>query len=170
MVMADILRGLTVPLGGFAVTYSDNIGIIVPSGAESDLEEQLRAAFASHGAGPFEITTSTSPITSEFKFLGYWWKVNHEGPHAFIRETEAVNWELAVTSNIMMRNMAELDRIEQHVRGKCASWALWLGSAPLLERMLANIQIARDHFPYYEQGTAQPSELEGLIEQDWDIE
>jgi hypothetical protein len=64
---ADLLRGLTV------ITYSDNVGILLPTSVDAAVMEQnLRRVFAAHGAGPFRLkTTGPRPLSVLSRFLGY---------------------------------------------------------------------------------------------------
>jgi hypothetical protein len=77
MVMADVLRRAAGPLARLSwfITYSDNIGGLLPSNTDAAaIAESLTHEFATHGAGPFRLKSSTPvPLWKPFRFLGYWY-------------------------------------------------------------------------------------------------
>lgn len=143
MVMADILRSDAVFDKGRLFTWSDNLGVLVPRGEAGVIEELIQAAFGRHGAGPFHLISESRPVTSEFKFLGAWYRVEAGLPRAFIPEAVARGWADNVCADILTASESELLRMEQRVRGKEAAWNWWSGMAAISAQVRALIQSAR---------------------------
>ncbi len=143
MAMADILRGLPAHLQDRLIVYSDNIGAAVPRSEGAAVEELIREAFRLHGAGPFETTSSVTRVTSEFKFLGYWWRVSDGTPQVFVPEIIAQNWAIEIGSRIAHASLEELPHLENVIKGKASAWRLWTGAALLCSDLLHQVQTAR---------------------------
>ncbi|RYG35789.1 MAG: hypothetical protein EON93_06060 [Burkholderiales bacterium] len=111
--MADVLRGVADHLAGITImTYCDNLGIICARERVSVLEEQLRDAFKRHGAGPFELSATTPiNIRTEFRFLGYWWKISCAGAEVFVPPEIAETRLLSLGQEASIASAAELRRL-----------------------------------------------------------
>jgi RNA-directed DNA polymerase len=155
-VMSDILRSDAV-FGRFRLfTWSDNLGVLVPREEALAVEELVRAAFARHGAGPFHLTTKgPKPITSEFDFLGVWYRVVAGEPRAYIPDAIAQAWEAKLCEDILTAGTGDLLAIDKRLRGKEASWSWWSGMPPLVAGINARLWAAQE-------GLEQPRRCNGL--------
>jgi hypothetical protein len=143
MVMAAVARGVAV-FGELPVfIWSDNVGVIVPRHRAREVETLVRSAFAEHGAGPFQLTVSATPVVREFKFLGSWYRKTAVGAEAYVPAPVANAWSLKVGDWITVASMTELAAIERHVRDKLAQWRWWTGADHLEADMLRLIDSAR---------------------------
>lgn len=147
LVMADVLREVADHLRDIRlVTYCDNLGVFCAGDAVSVIEEQLREAFRLHGAGPFELT-STSPISvhSEFRFLGYWWRRVGERAEIFVPPEIADTRLLAVGEQSLRASLNELGVLRQQVLAQAAEWKHWDGALTWRRAALDMISSAASH-------------------------
>lgn len=136
-VMAHILRSAAVFDSVRLFTWSDNLGMIVPRSEALAIEELVHSAFERHGAGPFRLRVERTPISSEFKFLGAWYRMEGRTPKAYIPDEVATRWEIDVCQDILTANNAQLASIVQRVRGKYEAWKWWPGMNPITHSVLA---------------------------------
>lgn len=141
-VMADILRSFAVRRPGVrVVVYSDNLGVVCRRDELAAIKETLRAVFASHGAGPFQIAfTPARQITRDHRFLGYNFQVRLGRSRAYIAAARVRGIEDEVRTRL---KTLEFDQAEQYVRGVCASHHLWPGADALSEKLLAMVSLNR---------------------------
>lgn len=155
-VMADILRSDAVFGRLRLFTWSDNLGVLVPREEALAVEELVRAAFARHGAGPFHLTTKgPKPVTSEFDFLGVWYRVIAGEPRAYIPDAIAQAWEATLCEDLPTAGTADLIAVAKRLRGKEASWSWWTGMSALASGIDARLWAAQ-------QGLERPRRCNGL--------
>lgn len=150
MVMADILRSDAVFDRVRLFTWSDNLGVLVPRSEAFAVEELIRTAFRRHGAGPFQLSVSRSPITSEFKFLGVWYQVSGGQPVAFVPVPVALAWEASICADMLTAGTDDLLRRWRRVQGKAQAWSWWSGMEPLkrsIEERLSSAWMALQPVP-----------------------
>ena len=146
-VMADILRAGAALLEGFSFfNYSDNLGILVPTGMDEPVfMERLSSVFQTHPAGPFHIRlVGSHDIREPFGFLGYHWQMRN-GARAFVPEFVASLREMNFQRDLLEAETEEqLLRIEHSIRSYCAAFSLWEGAAAMQNRLLI---LTRDTLP-----------------------
>lgn len=134
--MADVLRSFADRLTcTLIVVYSDNIAVLAPQREAHATAKLFREAFRTHGAGPFDLRISVTPIDREIRFLGYSWRVEGGTATPHVPAPKARAWTKTVEQSIYRACPSDLADIKQHVRGWCGSHDLWEG-APLLQRHL----------------------------------
>jgi len=138
-VMAHVLRSDAVFARVRLFAWSDNLGALVPRNEALAIEELVRSAFERHGAGPFRLTVERTPITSEFKFLGVWYRVKDGTPRAYIPDEVADRWETDICRDILTANVDQLRTIVQRTLGKHEAWKWWPGIAPRVTSILASV-------------------------------
>ena len=139
MAMAEVLWGLADRLKDtMLVVYSDNLGIIAPGAEAAAIEETLRRAFETSGAGPFILHPGLQPIpiSDRFRFLGHWWKLRNGELEVFVPNDVAERRATTIMQDILTADVAQLQRMRQRVIGQASEWRLWPGidawKAPLL--------------------------------------
>lgn len=138
--MVDVLRSAAV-FGEVSVfVWSDNVGVLAPGHRAGEIAELVRAAFAAHGAGPFNLRDPISkPVTEEFEFLGVNYRLAARSiPCAFIARAKVNAWELSIGSRIMTGSLKELDDVFEHIRRKRAVWGWWAGWSAVEQRVQKN--------------------------------
>lgn len=124
--------------------WSDNLGMVVPRGMRDDIERLVRDAFASHDAGPFNLTVTSHPVSREFKFLGCWYSKEADGAKAFIPEDVIAGWQNAVGGQLTFCPRSEIDKVEARIRSKLAQWAWCKDAVAAGEELLGLIQSRRE--------------------------
>lgn len=148
MVIADVLRGITVPSGVHVITYADNIGILMPSGCEAVVEELFRGAFKRHGAGPFQLTfTQADVVTNGFAFLGLWFKAVEGKPIATVPVGISEKWLCEIGNDLLVAGIQEVREIERKARAKLAQWRMCSGVAEIEADAFSMITSAYDALP-----------------------
>lgn len=130
MAMAEVLWGLADRLANTClITYSDNLGIIVPRTEAAAIEGLLRASFAASGAGPFEIHASAPPVplSRDFQFLGHRWRVRDGEVQTYVPQHVASARAVALIEQIMTADLRTLVRIVGRARAQVHEWRLWPG-------------------------------------------
>jgi RNA-directed DNA polymerase len=143
-VMAHVLRSDAVFARVRLFAWSDNLGALVPRNEALAVEELVRSAFERHGAGPFGLTVERTSTTSEFKFLGVWYRVKDGTPRAYIPDEVADRWETDVCRDILTADADQLKNIVQRVLGKHAAWKWWSGIEPRVRSISARVWSAAD--------------------------
>lgn len=137
-VMASVLRSVAALDGLPLFAWSDNVGVIVPRERAGAIESHVREAFASHGAGPFQLSMSAHPVTSPFKFLGTWYQKTGEDARASIPKQVIDAWVSSIGSRLVTCWDDEIDDIERHVDGKAAQWG-WFEPFRRTERAVRHL-------------------------------
>lgn len=123
-VIADLGLDQQYPL----VNYCDNFGFLCDASETQRLEQTLRAGFASHPAGPFELTISRRPIASECRFLGYSFCREASGKCKFwVRESD---WQARYAFFADKLQNGPVDCIPNVIRrmdSYISSWPRWEG-------------------------------------------
>jgi hypothetical protein len=143
MVMADILRSAAVFNEVQLFVWSDNIGVLVPRSGVGALQESIREAFLSHGAGPFQLTSTVHSVAREFKFLDTWYRVEHGEALAYVPDAVAMAWEASISGRLLTAGLDKLDQIEMHIRSKLAAWSWWEGSEDIKDHLSGALARAR---------------------------
>lgn len=144
-VMASVIRSAAVLRELPMFVWSDNVGVLAPRQEAGEIIDLVRAAFAGHGAGPFEITVTSHRVTEEFKFLGVNYRITAQGrPIAYIAHRIVANWELSIGDRLMVASIQEVEDVERHVMGKRAAWGWWNGWSAVEARVLKAAQCARE--------------------------
>jgi hypothetical protein len=139
MVMGMVLRDVgALPDALLLLSYSDNIGVLVPSRtAVSAVLEALQRALV-RWLGPSSIgKCSIREVADGFEYLGYAWRLDGGRVHAEPIRWRRDQWE--------MRLLADASRAEYHgdldalvklwrsVKSYCAGYAAWDGAAAFRE-------------------------------------
>ena len=120
--MASVIRSVAVFEELPAFIWSDNVGVLAPRIRVREVVELARNAFADHGAGPFNLTVSTWPVSKPFKFLGVWY-IRHEDKADALVPWEVLNaWQASIASRLQLCWDDEIDAIERAVDKKLARW------------------------------------------------
>lgn len=128
MAMAEVLWDLADHLANaLLVTYSDNLGILVPSTEAAAIEDHLRASFAASGAGPFEIHKGARPVplSCDFRFLGHRWRVRDGQVQTYIAKQDAAARTVALIEQVMSADGRMLPNVVGRVRAQAHEWRLW---------------------------------------------
>lgn len=142
-VMADVLKSAAVFSELPCFVWSDNVGMIVPRSRVGEIERLVRGAFVSHEAGPFQLTMSTKPVTSEFKFLGVWYRKERQGARAYIPQQVRESWIASIEGRVAdCLDIGKFPKIEAQIRGKAASWAWYEPIKGDIERLLTHVRQA----------------------------
>lgn len=143
-VMASVIRSAVVFAELPTFIWSDNIGVLVSRRRAGEVVELVQAAFARHGAGPFNLTITRHPVIEEFKFLGVNYRLSGGEAKAYVAQPIVNAWEIAVGSRLLHASPIEIAEIEQHIQNKKAVWKWWFGW-PLVEvRLRRMVQAAHD--------------------------
>jgi RNA-directed DNA polymerase len=161
IVMADVLRTTAdFPEGVIVITYSDNLGMLVPNDVNiSALEESLRGAFRVHPAGPFQLhTTGATPIFRPFRFLGYSWVRNANGQaSAYLSDAISQLRELEVLHDLLdAETVQQSQRIASKLKSYCSAFSLWDGAADMQNRLTDLISKHIDYLERRDQGHKPP--------------
>ena len=148
-VMASALRSAVALAGLPLFVWSDNLGVIVPRGRASEIGDLVTAAFAQHGAGPFQLTRSVHPIAEGFKFLGVWYRIRGGVPEVFIPWQVLSAWENAVVYPDLLTGLDDevedqLAKMERAITAKLARWRWCQDARDAEERLRALIAARRD--------------------------
>lgn len=146
-VMASVLRSAAALEGLPLFVWSDNLGVIVPRGRAREIGDLVTAAFAQHGAGPFQVTLSERSATAPFQFLGVWYRKGPMGPQAFIPWEVLAAWESAVVDPDLLTLWDDevddrLGNMDRAITAKLARWR-WCPEARDVEQRLRRLISAR---------------------------
>ncbi|MFL0415871.1 reverse transcriptase domain-containing protein [Sphingomonas sp. 179-A 2A2 NHS] len=144
MAMAEVLRSDAVFGRVRLFAWSDNLGVLAPRDEALAVEELVRGAFARHEAGPFHLEVKHSPITSEFKFLGVWYRKVGSDAVAFVPDAVATGWANDVCADVLIADAGALSKMERRIRSKLAAWSWWDGAGPLGTELRAVVKAARE--------------------------
>ncbi|AJA08855.1 hypothetical protein SKP52_09735 [Sphingopyxis fribergensis] len=142
--MAAVLQDAAVFEALPLFVWSDNVGIIIPRVREREIGDLVRAAFADHGAGPFQLTSSSYPVMAPFKFLGVWYRKTPVGADAFVPWEVVSRWELSVGARLMTCWDDEIDAIERAVAEKMSKWSWCPSARETVSRLKAMIASRRE--------------------------
>ena len=147
MAMAEVLEGLSDHLqGALLVTYSDNLGIFVPAAQAAAIEDRLRSAFGTSGAGPFALTFSRPvPVAAGFSFLDYQWQLENGTLHIVVDSHLAEMRAIVLRAQLLeCLTREELRGMRGRILAQANEWKFWPGIARWKSELLADWERAWD--------------------------
>ncbi len=166
-VIADVLRGLSVPCGVYLFTYCDNIGVLAPRAQLGAIKELIRGVFASSGAGCFSLQDKTrmTPADRPIRFLGMEFQVEASEVRVAPPDFKRADLENTLLGDLAV---AGSEKAFADLRGRASSaaanWRLWDGSEAWLESQQTRISLERSRWRGLPRAASSGSMVE-VVEQ-----